>query len=400
MRLRFLVTILLFPLAIYAEPVLSDIQRLDSLRRAFVANPFSCRDIVMKADAHLGKACYTVMDKVKTRSGDKHNYESMAVYYWPDPQNPTGVYKVKDGKTNPEYSNYDGSKLFGLTYATNDLIEAYYVTRDERYAQKCRDMIKCWFLDKATYMYPNMEYGQFIPGASWNGNVGGISEAICFTDILDNVEILLMMNQLDKKAYKNLKKWFVQYAQWMQSSSVGAATRNVDDNIGVMYDILLYRICIFIGEKDVRRQILSDFDSVRIGKQLALDGSQPRELKRTKAMMYSIYNLKHVVEFCRMAKLDGVDYYNQHRERIDAAFGFIERYIDNQKSFPYKEIGDWSLYQRQFAELKKQYAALRAGVEGGTDTAKPEMNTAEPEKNTAAPVNPMALPSINVNQLK
>src|SRR5690242_14705410 len=40
-------------------------------------------------------------------SGDKHDYMSLAPYFWPDPSKPNGLpYMRKDGETNPEVKEY------------------------------------------------------------------------------------------------------------------------------------------------------------------------------------------------------------------------------------------------------------------------------------------------------
>ncbi|MDO4195910.1 MAG: alginate lyase family protein [Prevotellaceae bacterium] len=341
---------------------------------------------IRNAEAQLKVQDYTVVNKQKCISGDRHNYESLAVYAWPDEKNPAGPYIIKDGQRSPEVDNYDGVKLRQMMSRVRQLAEGYEASHDERFARAAIGQLKCWFVDASTMMNPNLDYGQFIPGRYDNmGNVGGVSEAYDLVKVLNSIDFLKNEGALDKKTDKKLKKWFGQYAQWMQTSRVGVASRNVEDNIGIMYDILLYRICMYTGDKATRKQIIADFNALRLDRQVAEDGSQPRELKRTRAMSYSIYNIQHVLNFCELLKTDGVDYYALHGDKIDKAVQFIERYISNKQSFPYKEIGDWTTCQREFAELKKAYLNLRS---------------AKNDENTAEPINPMALPSINVNQLK
>lgn len=387
------VLLLMFSIALHAQnaPVLLDARKIAvdaSASRAVMSGKMK------KGDEVLAKPLLTVVSKTKCFSGDIHNYESLAYYAWPDESNPNGPWKERDGQPSPEYKYYDGETMTQFDKQMVALFEAYAASGEERHAERMVSQLDTWFIKGATRMNPNLTHGQFIPGRrNGMGHTGAISEAYFFTDILDCIAILQADGYIDRKMQKGLEKWFKAFSKWLRTSELGHEMHNVADNHAVMYDLLLYRVCLFTGEDNVRRQIRDEFATLRLNQHIAPDGSQPRELKRTKAMMYSIYNLKHMVEFCRMAQLDGVDYYGQHRERIDAAFRFIERYIDNQKAFPYKEIGDWSLYQRQFAELKKQYAALR--IAGDSET-----KAVETEKNTAEPINPMALPSINVNQLK
>src|SRR5262245_27147714 len=57
-----------------------------------------------RADEAMRTPVLSVADKPQTPpSGDKHDYLSMAPYWWPDPDKPDGKpYIRKDGRVNPE----------------------------------------------------------------------------------------------------------------------------------------------------------------------------------------------------------------------------------------------------------------------------------------------------------
>ena len=62
-----------------------------------------------KADKDLRRKPLTIVNKPKAPSAiDKHDYVSLAPYWWPDPDKPDGLpYIHKDGQTNPEHNQYD-----------------------------------------------------------------------------------------------------------------------------------------------------------------------------------------------------------------------------------------------------------------------------------------------------
>lgn len=318
------------------------------------------RSIVWYGDKIIKEDYISVTNKQRSMTGDVHDYESTATYYWPDPQDPVGKYIVKDGQKNPECDLFCVQLIYELSDRLKNLGKAYYVTGDKMYAIWALKQIKTWFLEADTYMKPDFEYGQVIPGGSYKkGNVGAISEAYYLIDALEMISMLKDAGLLDNKTDRALKKWFKEFAVWMTTSNIGTKMQAVEDNCGTMYDILLYRISFYVGDKKRCKQILREFASRRINSQIEENGSQPRELKRVNAMDYSLYNLQHILDFCEMMERTGSHYYRVNNSRIDNAIEFLRPYVENQKSFPYKESGNWQSLVSRFSTIQKRIASLR-----------------------------------------
>src|SRR5215203_7306007 len=66
------------------------------------------KQLLKDADAGLQFGPVSVMEKNNIPpSGNKHDYMSLAPYFWPDPSKPNGLpYTRKDGQTNPEVREY------------------------------------------------------------------------------------------------------------------------------------------------------------------------------------------------------------------------------------------------------------------------------------------------------
>src|SRR4029453_15456783 len=81
------------------------------------------------ADAALAAGPWSVMDKTTTPpSGNKHDYISLARYYWPTPGSSNGCpYMRRDGQTNPETtsSKYDHASRHAAMDAIYDLSLAW-----------------------------------------------------------------------------------------------------------------------------------------------------------------------------------------------------------------------------------------------------------------------------------
>lgn len=83
-----------------------------------------------EADEALTVGPFTVVSKQRVPpSGDKHDYLTLAPYWWPDPTKPDGLpYIRRDGETNPESKrDTDNPRLNGLADAVETLALAYYL---------------------------------------------------------------------------------------------------------------------------------------------------------------------------------------------------------------------------------------------------------------------------------
>src|SRR5438445_13657831 len=107
------------------------------------------------ADEALLQKSLSVLNKsMSPPSGDKHDYMSLAPYWWPDPNKPNGLpYIRRDGETNPEIEQVQDHKNFGTLMSTSHTLAlAYYLFRDQRYASHATELLRGWFLDPATRM--------------------------------------------------------------------------------------------------------------------------------------------------------------------------------------------------------------------------------------------------------
>lgn len=307
----------------------------------------------------------TVVSKANTISGDKHNYESLGGYFWPDPNNPGGPYIARDGYRNPEYKDWDYPKLLRINRWMDAAAKAYCFTQDERFYNYFVEQMDTWFFDQETLMYPTFDYSQFCPGVNGSrGKACGCIDAHQFVAVIQAVSLINKVKSIGYKRNRKFKKWLKNFAYWMENSDNGKECCGYKNNQGIVYDNTLMTIYLYTGNKtEARKHILSCYD--RIDQQIDDEGRQPQELVRTKAFFYSVYNLEHINDFISIANrvdlpVEEALRRNAINTKVAKAFTFLGQYVGNHEAFPYQELDDWKTLEQDFHKQSQRFnAALK-----------------------------------------
>lgn len=322
-------------------PILWNMERLDAVRtnpsyKVFIDNNRR------KADYYLVAKPIAVTDKSQCVSGNKHNYESLSSYYWPDETNPDGPYVSRDGVLNPKVNQYDRVKIDTCALRLRTLAQVYYWTGNEKYYKAFRKQLRCWFIDSSTKMLPNMDYGQVIKGMNGNkGNPHGIIDIFPLVEILESVRLVDSSHGIDYFTMKKMKKWSKEMLVWLQTSELGIKESKQPNNHSTAYDELCLALASFCDDKEACDSLISEYADKRINAQINDDGVLTGETWRTRAYMYSIQNLSHIVDFCIMAQNLGSPIYEANAKSINQCFSYLTSYIGNQSEYPYQEMGNW-----------------------------------------------------------
>jgi hypothetical protein len=305
------------------------------------------------ADKELSGEILTVMDKETIPpSGDKHDYISAGRYWWPDPKNPGGPYIRRDGVVNHEIDKFDREKLSTMTRSVKNLSVAYYLTSNEKYAEKAVRNLCIWFLNPSTRMNPNMNFGQTIYGRNnGKGRGEGIIDTYSFVDMLDGLELLKTSKHFSPQVAEGLTNWFSKYLDWMLTTEIGNEEYTAKNNHGTAFDVQATRYALFVGKDAIARKFVAEFPERRLFTQIEPDGSQPLELARTTALGYSTFNLTHILDMCYLAKSLNIDLYNTKSADgrcISKAFDFLAQFVGkSQIQFAYKQIKEWDSVQKK-----------------------------------------------------
>ena len=357
--LIFLASCILHLTPLHAKPItyIWDMSELVALASKPSSQEY--KDLIAKANGYVKSKPTCVTNKTICISGDKHNYESLSIYWWPDPKNPDGPYIAKDGEYNPEYKKYDYPRLLQLKANLVTCSKAFFFTGDQRYYDYFCRQLDAWFIDPETRMTPNLEYSQFVPGHNNNhGNPQGMSDSYNFNDVLESIRLVNSIESIGKVRMNALKSWFSDLAEWMQTSEYGKKTQSFKNGQLLTFDTTLYNIFVFTGQKKARKAILKAFPEKRVNQHIADDGKMPEELRRTKGFSYSVSALERYSDFASLVAADGKRLPKESVERIRKAFDYISSFADNRSAFPYSEIGDWDEGTKRLDKVKKRFKAF------------------------------------------
>jgi len=307
------------------------------------ADPALLNQVRSEADLAMSAGPFSVMEKNSTPpSGDKHDYMSLAPYWWPNPATPNGLpYVRRDGETNPqERTISDHANIFKLESAVHALALGYYFTGKDQYAARAVLLLRTWFLDPATRMNPNLNYAQAILGIN-NGRGIGLIEMRDLPRVLDSITLLSGSTSLTQADRSGLRKWFSDYIDWLQNSPNGRDEAAAKNNHGSWYDQQLVGIALFLGDRDLARKVAETAETKRIAFQIRQDGSQPLELARTKSFSYSVFNLTALIRLAQEAKAVDVDLWGYRAKdggSIRAALDYLLPYAEGSKKWTYQSL--------------------------------------------------------------
>ncbi len=332
------------------------------------------------ADKALHEGPFSVMQKgITPPSGDKHDYMSQAPYFWADPTKPNGLpYIRRDGERNPELKKISDHDEFGrMGDDARVLALEYYLTGKQEYGERAALLLRTWFLDPATRMNPNLEFGQGIPGINTGRGIG-IIESRSLLGACEAVGLLAGLKTWTPADDAGMRTWMASYLNWMRTSQKGRDEDAAKNNHGTWYDLQVTELALFLGDRKLAVDTLERVKTRRIT-QIDPDGRQPLETARTNGWGYSNGNLDGLTQLAVLGERVGVDLWHfktSDGRSIRGAIDFLLPYAVDGKKWEYQQISGFevselehSLERAATAYHDPRYAAAARKIRDNDDLA-------------------------------
>jgi len=356
MKYCFIVFVFIFSISVKAqslyipaEPIKLDFLQLERTKKALLQGDTSLlpsyQALLLRANNILKISPKTVMDKLDApMSGNKHDYISLAPYWWPDSSKKNGLpYIKKDGLINPEVKLFqDKENMPKLCEQVYLLGLAYFFSKDEKYAAKATQLLYAWFLDTATLMNPHLNYAQMVKGIN-NGRGTGIIDTRHFIYALDGVKLIQSSSSWTWEYNNSLKSWFGSFLNWMLQSDNGKDEFQTKNNHGVWFDAQSLSIALFVDSLPLAKKII-DNALERLDQQSNNEGLFPLELERTNSLHYSCFNLLAFSVIAQLASDINVDFWHtttKNNHSLQKAYEALVPYLTYQKQWQYPQISEF-----------------------------------------------------------
>lgn len=295
------------------------------------------KQILQEATWALKEQPVTITASISPRSaGGKNDFYSEGDYWWPDPQNPNGPYIQKDGLTNPDNFVAHRFAVIRLGKIIGSLASAYKLTGDKKYINHAVKHLKAWFINADTKMNPHLLYAQAIKGR-FTGRGIGIIDTIHLMDVAQGV--IVMEKGILQEDLKAIKNWFTQYLNWLMTHPYGNAEMEAKNNHGTCFTMQVASFAKLTGDEKLLEFCRNRYKTVLLPNQMALDGSFPLEMARTKPYGYSLFNLDAMATLCQILSTPQDNlwaYKTEDGKSIQKGITFLYPYLTDKSKWPLK----------------------------------------------------------------
>lgn len=292
-------------------------------------------------DMALAERDISVLDKGKIApSGNRQDYHSLAPYFHGRAQ--------KDGATraecvlgSPQSLEYDRTGMDRFCRRSNILAIAGTALNDPGMLQAASRLVRLWIVDPATRMNPNLNHAQRVDG-ELQGRSMGLLDVRDLWFLPQTIELLRAANVIEPAEVETVGLWCKALLDSVSASAQFTPLRNAKNNIATWSLATVVGLRFQCGQVDVAAAKLRDAPRLLV-EQFGPLNMQPHEVKRTRPLHYSLFNLSGFAAITVLGWHLGMDlrsYRGAEGQNLESALTFASRnrdlfsdYAGNERRF-------------------------------------------------------------------
>ena len=297
------------------------------------------------ADRRLAQGPWSVtFARPNDTTAGSHDFYSEGPYWWPDPKSPAGPYIRRDGQVNPERFTANDNDMRSMSEAVCELGAAAWLYRDQRYADHAARILRTWFVDPATRMTPNLEFGQAIRGVT-TGRGTGIIDSVPLIWAVQGAAFLERSGLWAGSDRDAVRQWFVEYLRWMTTSPKGLEEKKSGNNHSTWWAVQVAAYSIYVGDEATQSMVWDFYRDSLLPSQFKPDGSAPREEARTRSLSYSAMNLNAFSLLCHLAERRGANLWDVRAPTgvsLLQAVAYLAPFVSRPQTWRHQQITPYS----------------------------------------------------------
>jgi hypothetical protein len=230
-------------------------------------------------------------------------------------------------------------------------------------------------------MNPRLNYAQAIRGRA-TGRGTGIIDTVHLIEVARSAFVLAGSKSMHAEDLAGIKSWFAEYLKWMTTHEYGIAERDARNNHGTCWVMQVAAFAQLTGNRELLDYCRRRYKEVLLPNQMAMDGSFPLELKRTKPYGYSIFNLDAFATICQILSIPEENLWEfslQDGRGIRKGMEYLYPYLKDKSTWPHEKdvmfFDEWpvrqpcllfaglSLHESKYLELWKSLNGSPANEE-------------------------------------
>ena len=193
-------------------------------------------------------------------------------------------------------------------------------------------------------MNPNLLYAQAIKGR-FTGRGIGIIDTIQLMEVVQGLLAMEKSSAMNHQQLASIRLWFSEYINWLTTHKYGKDEMNAENNHGTCWVMQVAAFAKFTNNKEMMKFCSKRYKTVLLPNQMAVDGSFPRELRRTKPYGYSIFNLDAMTTVCQIlsTKDDNLwTFETAEGKSIKKGITFLYPFVNDKSKWTYsKDVMYW-----------------------------------------------------------